>query len=117
LTADALDVRDYTDENDVESGRNTVIGSKVTVLPGAVLTLDVTDLIPVQDIYVPNKFTPAEAWAAAGQGHLIIGTGGTLKHPDPVPSTTYKVQAVCDVLPGRIRALRSIVPKVRDQDR
>jgi hypothetical protein len=89
VTNNALDVRDYTDENDVEDGRNTVIGSKVTVLPGATLTLDVTDLIPVQPVYVANKFTPAEAWTAAGQGNLVIGTSGTPKNPDNTPSATY----------------------------
>ncbi|MDR1174453.1 MAG: hypothetical protein LBK83_03125, partial [Treponema sp.] len=63
-------------ENEIELGRNTVIGKNVTILPGAVLTLDVDDIIPPHENQ-PNKFTPAQAWVAAGQGHLVIGTGGS----------------------------------------
>jgi hypothetical protein len=72
---DARDVADYTVENNKVIGRNTAIGKIVTVLPGATLTLDASDIIP-PDQYSENKFTPTQAWAAAGQGHLIIN--GTL---------------------------------------
>jgi hypothetical protein len=89
VAVNALDVADYTVENVMETGRNTVIGTHVTILPGAVLTLDVTDLIPPTES-LPNKFTPQQAWAAAGQGHLVIGTGGS------VPGTPD----IADVLPN-----------------
>ncbi|MDR2629766.1 MAG: hypothetical protein LBC60_02475 [Spirochaetaceae bacterium] len=72
VKTDARDVADYSVENVIEPGRNTVIGEKVTILPGAVLTLDVTDILPPNQS-LPNKFTPAQAWAAAGKGHLVIG--------------------------------------------
>ncbi|MDR2210459.1 MAG: hypothetical protein LBO65_03195 [Spirochaetaceae bacterium] len=77
VTQDALDVADYSVENDINPGRNTVIGKNVTVLPGAVLILATDDLIPPTESQ-PNKFTPAQAWAAAGQGHLVIGNNGSL---------------------------------------
>jgi hypothetical protein len=72
VTNDARDVSDYTIENNIEVGRNTVIGRNVTILPGATLTLDKDDIIPPLESQ-NNKFTPAEAWAAAGQGNLVIG--------------------------------------------
>ncbi|MDR2068888.1 MAG: hypothetical protein LBP71_03360 [Spirochaetaceae bacterium] len=67
----ALDVADYTVENGLIIGRNTVIGQKVTILPGATLSLKPSDIIP-PDQNSGNKFTPAQAWIAAGQGHLVI---------------------------------------------
>ncbi|MDR2630896.1 MAG: hypothetical protein LBC60_08250, partial [Spirochaetaceae bacterium] len=88
MTTDALDVGDYSVENVVEPGRNTVIGEKVTVLPGAILTLDVTDIIPPTE-YQKNKFTPAQAWAAAGQGHLVIGLTNTVTNPTGEALTAY----------------------------
>jgi hypothetical protein len=78
VTNDARDVADYSVENQVEEGRNTVIGKNVIVLPGADLILDIDDLIPPTESQ-PNKFTPAQAWAAAGQGNLVIGN--TLSEP------------------------------------
>jgi hypothetical protein len=66
-------------------GRNTVIGRNVRVLPGAVLTLDTTDIIPPTESQV-NKFTPAQAWAAADQGHLVIGRGGSVPG---IPQNAY----------------------------
>jgi hypothetical protein len=87
VAADARTVSDYTVENIVEPGRNTVIGTHVTVLPGAVLTLDITDLIPPTES-LPNKFTPQQAWAAAGQGHLVIGTGSTPRTPSSAAANT-----------------------------
>jgi hypothetical protein len=67
----ALDVADYTVENGLVIGRNTVIGQKVTILPGATLVLKPEDIIP-PDQNSGNKFTPTQAWAAAGQGSLRI---------------------------------------------
>jgi hypothetical protein len=102
VTDDARDVADYSVENEVEVGRNTVIGRNVTVLPGAVLTLAVDDLIPPTESQ-PNKFTPAQAWAAAGQGHLVIGTGGSEpgvpedNYADELTAYNYKVS---DLLVG-----------------
>jgi hypothetical protein len=81
VTADARDVADYSVENEIFQGRNTVIGKNVTILPGAVLILHVDDIIPPHENQ-PNKFTPAQAWAAAGQGHLVIGINSDLRDPD-----------------------------------
>jgi hypothetical protein len=101
VTAGALDVADYSVENVIKPGRNTVIGKNVTIMPGAVLTLSITDLIPPTESQ-PNKFTPAQAWAAAGQGHLVIGTSSTPgKHAgaytDALIAYNYKVS---DLLAG-----------------
>jgi hypothetical protein len=96
VTDDALDVSDYSVENELTPGRNTVIGQNVTILPGATLILDVTDIIPPTENQ-PNKFTPAQAWAAAGQGNLVIGNGGSTSgtpHPgfaDALPLYNYTV--------------------------
>jgi hypothetical protein len=73
VATDARDVSDYTVENVIEPGRNTVIGKNVIVLPGASLVLKNVDIIP-PDQNSENKFTPAQAWAAAGQGNLEIDT-------------------------------------------
>jgi hypothetical protein len=91
VTTDARDVADYSVENIIEPGRNTVIGKNVTILPGAVLTLHVDDIIPPTENQ-PNKFTPAQAWAAAGQGHLVIGNAGSIPG---VPENGF-----ADALPG-----------------
>jgi hypothetical protein len=100
---DALDVADYTVENDLIIGRNTVIGKpNVTVLPGAVLTLALSDIIPPKETLI-NKFTPAQAWAAAGQGHLVIGnTASAPRAPDAGDALVQYNYTVEDLLNGVI---------------
>jgi hypothetical protein len=58
VTNDTRDVADYTQENVIETGRNTVIGTHVTILPGATLFLDVTDIIPPLNPYATNSPRP-----------------------------------------------------------
>jgi hypothetical protein len=70
--AEARNVADFTDEDGQIDGRNTVIGTPhVIILPGADLILDDSDIIPPTESLL-NKFTPAQAWAAANQGNLTI---------------------------------------------
>jgi hypothetical protein len=95
VTNDALDVSNYTDETDITRGRKTVIGTNVKILPGATLILDVDDIIPPHEVEAADKFTPAQAWAAAGQGHLVIGTNSTPRNPSPadaLPNYFYTVE-------------------------
>jgi hypothetical protein len=70
-TAGALDVADYYEDGGANDAIYTVIGKKVSVKAGAWLVLKSTD-IRLTDDSSTNKFTPQEAWAAAGQGHLGI---------------------------------------------
>jgi hypothetical protein len=87
LDTTALDVADYfIQTSGTIEARGTVIGTgHVVVHSGATLSLLEDDIAPEPS---PDRFTPAQAWAAAGQGSLIID--GPL---DPI----YKVT---DVLAG-----------------
>jgi hypothetical protein len=120
VTTNALDVADYTVENKIEAGRNTVIGKNVSVLPGATLTLKSVDIIP-PDQNSENKFTPAQAWAAAGQGNLEI-SGTLTAYPytvkellsgvSPSWNRTYKVESsriTAETLPALIPAGANII--------
>ncbi|MDR2209845.1 MAG: hypothetical protein LBO65_00035 [Spirochaetaceae bacterium] len=74
---EARRIADYSVENGViqVEGRNTVIGtSHVVVHAGGTLHLAASDILTPDNPPMPNKFIPAQAWAAAGQGSLIIGT-------------------------------------------
>ncbi|MDR2758496.1 MAG: hypothetical protein LBB78_03860 [Spirochaetaceae bacterium] len=86
----ALQVADYFDTSgSIVNGRATVLGtSQVLVMPNGTLVLTADDMAnqPTGD-----RFTPAQAWAAAGKGNLLIT--GTL-------TPSYTVQYLLDgVLP------------------
>jgi hypothetical protein len=70
----AMQVADYYEADGTIDARDTVIGtSRVLVGPGGTLRLTADD---IANQYTPNRFTPPQAWAAAGQGSLVItGTG------------------------------------------
>ncbi|MDR2068727.1 MAG: hypothetical protein LBP71_02540 [Spirochaetaceae bacterium] len=87
VTNDARDVGDYTVESIINPGRNTVIGKKVTILPGATLALVYDDIIPPEQ-YSENKFTPGQAWIAAGQGNLEVAAAAL---PNPYPYTVKEL--------------------------
>ncbi|MFP3091098.1 hypothetical protein LQZ21_12315 [Treponema sp. TIM-1] len=67
----ALDVADYHSETLLAV--YTVIGERVFVKAGGTLALKATDIRAPTDTSSHDRFTPALAWAAAGQGHLVIG--------------------------------------------
>jgi hypothetical protein len=71
----ALQVADYFEvDGKIINGRSTVIGTpRIAVMPNGTLVLPAEDIAnqPTHD-----RFTPAQAWAAAGQGNLVIA--GTL---------------------------------------
>jgi hypothetical protein len=71
LTTVALDVADYfIQTSGTIDAKGTVIGTAhVSINAGAELELTDDDIAPQSS---PDRFTPAQAWAAAGQGHLTI---------------------------------------------
>jgi hypothetical protein len=85
VTTSTLDVADYYEVDDVISAVYTVIGKNVSVKAGGTLVLPAADLRLLTDSST-NKFTPAEAWAAAGQGSLAI-TG-------PLTNTAFTVEYI-----------------------
>ncbi|MDR2758826.1 MAG: hypothetical protein LBB78_05560 [Spirochaetaceae bacterium] len=108
VTDDARDVADYTVESIINPGRNTVIGKKVTILPGATLHLVYEDIIP-PDQYSENKFTPAQAWAAAGQGNLEVAPANTGLFPDPYLYTVKEL--LTGVYPSAARSYTFTSPR------
>jgi hypothetical protein len=101
MGTDAMDVADYyVEADDTIKARGTIIGtSQVLVAPRATLGLSKDDIATTP---TRNRFTPAEAWAAAGQGNLIIGSEIAPLSPtytvdliltgvSPLPSRTYTV--------------------------
>jgi hypothetical protein len=133
VTSSARDVADYTVENTIEPGRNTVIGKNVTILPDAYLALvgggTDSDIIP-PDQNSPNKFTPAQAWAAAGQGHLAIapaltaypytvkelltGVNPTAAREYWVESGRYTTEVLPAVIPLGAHITTSAIPESSD---
>ncbi|MFP3091039.1 hypothetical protein LQZ21_12015 [Treponema sp. TIM-1] len=94
LTTTALDVADYFFEaSGTIDAKGTVIGTgHVVVHTGATLIITDDDIAPEPS---PDRFTPAQAWAAAGQGSLVIV--GAL-------DTNYKVtDVIAGVYPSRDR--------------
>ncbi|MDR2630489.1 MAG: hypothetical protein LBC60_06175, partial [Spirochaetaceae bacterium] len=92
LTVDnALDVADYfIDANGTVTARGTVIGTgRVVIHSGGTLNLVADDIAPQPST---DRFTPAQAWAAAGQGSLAI-TG-------PLPANYSVVDVLAGVSPG-----------------
>jgi hypothetical protein len=85
VTTATLDVADYYEANGVFSAVYTVIGKNVSVKAGGTLALPAADIRLLTDSST-NKFTPAEAWAAAGQGSLTI-TG-------PLTNTAFTVEYI-----------------------
>jgi hypothetical protein len=69
VTTAATEVADYFEAGDTITARNTVIGRNVFVWAGGTLVLDADD---IANQTTPDRFTPAEAWAAAGQGNLTV---------------------------------------------
>jgi hypothetical protein len=66
----AMQVADYYEADGTIDARDTVIGtSRVLVGPGGTLSLTADD---IANQYTPNRFTPPQAWAAAGQGDLVV---------------------------------------------
>jgi hypothetical protein len=67
----ALQVADYFEADGIISARGTVIGTPLVLVgQGGILTLTAADIS--NDPASANRFTPVQAWAAAGQGHLQI---------------------------------------------
>ncbi|MFP3090608.1 hypothetical protein LQZ21_09815 [Treponema sp. TIM-1] len=69
----ALQVAHYFYADGTINGRGTVIGTpQVSVMPSGTLSLTARD---IANQSTTDRFTPAQAWAAAGQGNLeITGT-------------------------------------------
>jgi hypothetical protein len=83
----ALDVADYYVTDKTIEARGTVIGtSRIAIGAGGILTLTDDD---IANQTTPNRFTPTQAWAAAGQGDLTIS--GALS---PVYSVTYMLEGI-----------------------
>jgi hypothetical protein len=71
LTTVALDVADYfIQTSGTIDAKGTVLGTgHVVIHTDAVLSITNDDIAPEPS---PDRFTPAQAWAAAGQGSLVI---------------------------------------------
>jgi hypothetical protein len=70
IGANALDVADYFEANGTKEARGTVIGtSRVAIGAGGKLTLKADD---IANTNTENRFTPPQAWAAAGKGDLEV---------------------------------------------
>jgi hypothetical protein len=70
IGANALDVADYFEANETKEARGTVIGtSRVAIGAGGKLTLKADD---IANTNTENRFTPPQAWAAAGKGDLEV---------------------------------------------
>ena len=81
-TNPAMQVADYFDDGATKTARDTVIGTaRVLVGPGGWLVLTADD---IANQATPNRFTPPQAWAAAGQGSLgisdTLGSAYTVKY-------------------------------------
>jgi hypothetical protein len=88
----AMQVADYYEEGAAIKARDTVIGTgRVVIHSGGVLNLAAADIS--KDPGQANRFTPAQAWAAAGEGSLTIGEDSNTYRL----STSYSVK---DVLAG-----------------
>jgi hypothetical protein len=74
VTASVLEVADYFKAGTTIEARGTVIGTgRILVAPTGTLIITADD---IANQATPDRFTPAQAWAAAGQGSLQIGTNG-----------------------------------------
>ncbi|MDR2758866.1 MAG: hypothetical protein LBB78_05760 [Spirochaetaceae bacterium] len=96
---EARDVADYiVEDNGQYRGRNTVIGTgHVVVKAGGALYLRASDILAPGNPAMANKFTPGQAWAAAGSGSLVIGNdaagnGVNNLATDDYLSTAYTVR-------------------------
>ncbi|MDR0638633.1 MAG: hypothetical protein LBG27_07015 [Spirochaetaceae bacterium] len=106
-TAAATEVTDYTvSEGVITPGVNTVIGTgKVQVLEQGGLLLKSGDVV---ETAATNKFTPAQAWAAAGKGHLAIDGSSTLSVAAlltgvaPTAKRGFSAESSATALPGTI---------------
>jgi hypothetical protein len=108
VTATTEDVADYYE--DTLKAYRTVIKERVSVKAGGTLSLPAGDIRLAEDTST-RKLTPQEAWAAAGQGHLVIS--GVLAYPvtymlpeqiQPSKTRTYEFETSGGDLPSVIPA-------------
>ncbi|MDR2211018.1 MAG: hypothetical protein LBO65_06060 [Spirochaetaceae bacterium] len=93
IGTNALDVADYHSES--FQAIYTVIGERVSIKAGGTLALKAIDIRAPTDTSSHDRFTPAHAWAAAGQGHLTIGAdngNGVPDMGDDFLGTAYTVE-------------------------